>query len=193
MKRIEFADSSLKVVFEDYVLSLDQAEDRVKRLTCEIEEIAKRPEQEKLVSALMILRGVQIITAMTIVCEIGDMRRFARANDFMAALGLVPSEYSSGNKVSRGSITKTGNVHVRRVLVESAWHYRHKPTVGKGIKARRAGKAPELLSIAQKADVRLNRKFRKLVDRGKRTTVAAVATARELAGFVWAIGQQVHP
>jgi len=187
---IEFEIEALKGVFEEYILALEQAEERVGRLTVEIEEIAKKPEQAKLVSALMVLRGVQIITAMTILFEIGDLRRFGKAKDFMAALGLVPSEYSSGGKVSRGSITKTGNTHVRRVLVEAAWHYRHRPTVGNGIKARRNGKALELLNIAQKADIRLNRKFRRMTDRGKRSTVAAVATARELAGFVWAIGQQ---
>ena len=192
MKGIKFDDYSLKVVFEDYILALDQTEERVKRLTKEIEDMSKKPEQEKVIAALMVLRGVGIITAMTILSEIGDLRRYGRAKDFMAALGLVPSEYSSGNKVIRGSITKTGNVHVRRVLVESAWQYQHSPTVGKGIKARRAGKPPELLKIARKADVRLNRKFRKLVSRGKLTTIAAVATARELAGFVWAIGQQAH-
>jgi transposase len=193
MQGIQFNLPFLKTVFDEYLLALDQAEDRVKRLTQEIEEIAKMPEQARQVSALMILRGVQVITAMTILFEIGDIRRFLRAKDFMAALGLVPSEYSSGNSVRRGSITKTGNSHIRRVLVESAWHYRHRPTVGKGIKARRAGKPRELLEIAQKADVRLNRKFRRMTEHNKKpSTVAAVATARELAGFVWAIGQQVH-
>jgi transposase len=192
LKGINFDNYSLKIVFEDYILALEQAVEREKQLTKEIEEIAKKPEHEKLLAALMILRGIGIITAMTILCEIGDLRRFGKAKDFMAALGLVPSEYSSGHIITRGSITKTGNVHVRRVLVEAAWHYRHKPTVGIAIKARRAGKQPELLRIAQKADIRLNRKYRKLVDRGKRTTIATVATARELAGFVWAIGQQAH-
>jgi transposase len=193
MKGIHFETAYLARVFEEYILALDQAEDRVKRLTVEIEEIAKKPEHERRVSALMILRGVQVITAMTILFEIGDLRRFLRAKDFMAALGLVPSEYSSGSSVRRGRITKTGNSHIRRVLVESAWHYRHRPTVGKGIKARRAGKPRELLEIAQKADVRLNRKFRRMTEHNKKpSTVAAVATARELAGFVWAIGQQVQ-
>jgi transposase len=140
----------------------------------------------------MVMRGVQVVTAMTVLFEMGDLRRFDKAKEFMAALGLVPSEYSSGGKTSRGSITKTGNTHVRRVLVESAWHYRHRPTVGKTIKARRTGKSLELLNIAQKADVRLYKKIRRMTDRGKRSTVAVVAAARELAGFIWAIGQQVH-
>jgi len=192
MKGICFEINFLKTVFEEYLLALEQAEERLERLTREIEEIAVRPEHQPIISALMVLRGVQVITAMTIFFEIGDLRRFGRAKDFMAALGLVPSEYSSGSKTSRGSITKTGNSHIRRVLIESAWHYRHGPTAGKSIKARRAGKPVELTGIAQKADVRLNRKFRRMISRGKLSTVAAVATARELAGFVWAIGQQVQ-
>jgi transposase len=193
MKGIKFENATLQAVFEEYQLSLDQAKERVERLTRSIEEVAKEPEYQKPVAAFMTLRGVKTITAMTIVSEIGDMRRFGKAKDFMAALGLVPSEYSSGNNVCRGKITKTGNVHVRRVLVESAWHYQHRPTVGKTIKARRARQPMEVVQVAQKADIRLNRKFRKIVDRGKRTTIAAVATARELAGFIWAIGQRVHP
>jgi transposase len=193
MKSIQFEIGYLKTALEEYILALDQAEERVERLTKEIEEISRKSEHQKLVSALMVLRGVKVITAMTILFEIGDLRRFGKATEFMAAIGLVPSEYSSGDKVNRGSITKTGNSHIRRVLVEASWHYRHRPTVGKGIKARRAGKPLELLNIAQKADVRLNRKFRRITDRGKLSTVAAVATARELAGFIWAIGQQVQP
>jgi len=192
MLGLQFEIAELKLVLEEYLLSLTQAQERVERLTRAIEEAAKKPEHEKLVSAFLVLRGVQIITAMTILFEMGDLRRFSKAKDFMSALGLVPSEYSSGGQVSRGSITKTGNTHVRRVLVEASWHYRHKPTVGKTIKARRSGKPLELLSIAQRADIRLNRKFSRMTVRGKRSTVAAVATARELAGFVWAIGQQAQ-
>jgi transposase len=192
MLGLQFEIPELKLVLDEYMMSLIQAQERVDRLTRAIEEASKKPEHEKLVSALMVLRGIQIITAMTILFEMGDLRRFSKAKDFMSALGLVPSEYSSGGKVSRGSITKTGNTHVRRVLVEASWHYRHRQTVGKSIKARRSGKPLELLNIAQRADIRLNRKFRRMTDRGKRSTVAAVATARELAGFVWSIGQQAQ-
>jgi transposase len=193
MKGLQFENARLKTVFEEYILAMDQAEDRVERLTRSIEELAQTPEYQKPVAALMTLRGVRTITAMTIVSEIGDMRRFGKAKDFMSALGLVPSEYSSGKSICRGSITKTGNAHVRRVLVESAWHYRHRATVGKMIKARRTGQPLEVVNVSQKADVRLSRKFRRMVDRGKRATIAAVATARELAGFIWAIGQMVYP
>jgi len=138
----------------------------------------------------MTLRGVQTVTAMTVLSEIGDMRRFGKARDFMAAIGLVPSEYSSGSSIHRGSITKTGNVHVRRVLVESAWHYRHRPVASSRIKARRAGQPLEVVRVAQKADSRLYRKYRRLMDRGKPPNKTIVAIARELAGFIWAIGQQ---
>lgn len=192
MKTIHFDDDSLQMVLDEYLLTQTQAEDRVERLTQAVEEKAKAPEYKRCVAALMTLRGVQVVTAMTIVSEIGDLRRFGSAKEFMSALGLVPSEHSSGDSIHRGSITKTGNAHVRRVIVESAWHYRHRPMVGQRIKARRTGQPLEVLQVAQKADIRLNRKFRKLVERGKRTTIAAVATARELAGFIWAIGQKVH-
>ena len=192
MNGLKFGNALLRVVFEEYQLALDQAEDRLKRLTQSIEELSQTAEYQRPVAALMTLRGVKEITAMTIVSEIGDMRRFGNAKEFMAALGLVPSEYSSGKSICRGSITKTGNAHVRRVLVESAWHYRHRPLVGKAIKERRKCQPLEVVSVAQKADVRLSRKFRGLIDRGKRSTIAAVATARELAGFIWAIGQKVY-
>jgi len=192
MKALRFDDDSLQMVLDEYLLTQTQAEDRVERLTQAVEEKAKAPEYKQCVAALMTLRGVQVVTAMTIVSEIGDLRRFGSAKEFMSALGLVPSEHSSGESIHRGSITKTGNAHVRRVMVESAWHYRHRPMVGQRIKARRAGQPLEVLQVAQKADIRLNRKFRKLVERGKRTTIAAAATARELAGFIWAIGQLVH-
>lgn len=190
---IGFKDVFLTIVFEEYQIGVDQALEQLQRLTLAVSEISMTAEYKKPAESLMTLRGIQTLTAMTILSECGDLRRFGTAGEFMAAVGLVPSEYSSGAKTCRGSITKTGNAHVRRVLVEAAWHYRHKPVAGKAIKARRAGQPPSVLSVAQKADVRLNRKFRRMTDRGKRSTLAAVAVARELAGFVWAVGQQVHP
>ena len=190
---IRFEDVFLKTVFEEYQIGVDQAVEQLQRLTEAVSEISKTAEYKKPAEFLMTLRGVQTLTAMTILSECGDLRRYGTAGEFMAGVGLVPSEYSSGAKTCRGSITKTGNAHVRRVLVEAAWHYRHRPVAGKAIKARRAGQPSAVVSVAQKADVRLNRKFRRMTDRGKRSTLAAVAVARELAGFVWAIGQQVHP
>ena len=192
LNTIHFDITSLKLVFDEYVLSLEQAEERLKRLTQAVEETAKTPEQQKIVSALMTLRGVQTITAMTILSEIGDMRRFGKARDFMAALGLVPSEFSSGGKTSRGSITKTGNGHVRRVLVEAAWHYRHRLAAGPRILARRIGQPLDVLRVAQKADARLHKKYRRMIGRGKLPNITIVSLARELAGFIWAIGQTAY-
>src|SRR3990170_3831465 len=126
----------------------------------------------------------------TVLSELIDLNRFPSARKLMDFVGLVPGEYSSGGKQWRGSITKSGNVHVRRVLVEAAWHYRHSPrSTGAAIKKRREGQPPEVIETARKAELRLYKKFTRMVMRGKKTTVAAIAVARELAGFVWAIGR----
>jgi transposase len=126
---------------------------------------------------------------MTIIAEALDLRRFHNAPAFMAAIGVIPSESSSGSVEFRGSITKTGNSHLRRVLIESAWHYQYSATVGKKLKKRREGLPLAILEIARKCDQRLNKKFRRLINRGKDSRKAAVAVSRELAGFIWAIGQ----
>lgn len=139
------------------------------------------------------LRGIDTLSAMTILSELGDLRRFPSAPQMMAAVGMVPSEYSTGDKTTRYSITKTGNAHVRRVVVEAAWHYARRITTGPRLRVRRKGQPQVLIDIAQKCDLRLNRKFHRMTSRGKRSTVAAVAIARELVGFIWAIGQLVHP
>src|SRR4030042_4132861 len=140
------------------------------------------------IARLKALRGVDTLTAMTILSELIDLNRFDSPRKLMGFVGLVPGEYSTGGKQWRGSITKSGNSHVRRVLVEAAWHYRHSPrTPGAAIKKRREGQTPEVIETARKAELRLYKKFRRLVRRGKNTTVAATAVARELAGFVWAI------
>ena len=190
---ISFENVFLKTVFDEYRIGVDQAVEQLQRLSLTVTEVSTTTEYKAPAESLMTLRGIQALTAMTILSEFGDLRRFGTAPEFMAAIGLVPSEYSSGGKTCRGSVTKTGNVHVRRVLVEAAWHYRHRPVAGKAIKVRRVGQPLGVLKVAQKADVRLNRKFHRMTDRGKRSTLAAVAVARELAGFIWAIGQQVHP
>ena len=158
-----------------------------------IEEIAKTDEYASLVAALSVLRGVDRLTAMTIIAEMGDLRRFGTAPQLMAALGVVPSEYSTGDKTRRMGITKTGNAHVRRVLVEAAWQYqRFANRPGPKIRSRREGQPDERCAIARRCDDRLHRRFVRLTSRGKRSTVAAVAVARELAGFIWAIGQTAY-
>ena len=139
------------------------------------------------------LRGVETLSAMTILSEMGDLRRFATAPQLMAAVGLVPSESSTGDKTKRYGITKTGNAHMRHIAVQAAWQYQRQATASAKIKARRKDQLPEVVAIAEKCEARLNRRFHRLTSRHKKSTVAVVAVARELIGFIWAIGQIVHP
>lgn len=190
LRALAFDDENSQTVLAEYVLSVDQQMERVARLDARIEQEAQKPGIAPAVARLKTLRGIRTLTAMTILSEIIDMNRFASARQLMAFLGLIPSEYSSAGKQRRGSLTRAGNAHVRRVLVEAAWHYRHPPhRTGETIRKRREGQPPEVIEVARKAELRLNRKFMRMVMRNKRTTVAAVAVARELAGFVWAIGR----
>jgi transposase len=126
------------------------------------------------------------LTALTIAAELGDARRFPSAPSLMAFTGLVPSEYSSGTKKARGGITKTGNAHLRRVLVESAWHYRHHPFLGRTLRLRQHGAPPSVVDVAWQAQSRLHRRYRRLAARGKPKQVIVTAVARELTGFLWA-------
>lgn len=186
----KFADQNSEMVLSEYIAAIDQEIERIGRLDAQIEEESKNPEIAPAVARLKTLRGVKTLTAMTILSELIDLNRFASPRKLMGFVGLVPGEYSSGGKQWRGSITKSGNSHVRRVLVEAAWHYRHSPRkTGEAIRKRREGQPPEVIETARKAELRLYKKFTRLVMRGKKTSVAATAVARELTGFVWAIGR----
>lgn len=188
IRALSFDDPNAGTVLDEYLLSVDQQLERVARLDARIEEESQKPTVSTAVARLKTLRGVRTLTAMTIVSELIDLSRFASPRELMAFIGLVPSEYSSGGKQRRGSLTRTGNAHLRRVLVEAAWHYRHPPhRTGETIRKRREGQPPQVIETPRKAEVRLYRKFTRMVMRGKRTTVAAVAVARELTGFIWAI------
>ena len=145
-----------------------------------------------LVQALQALRGVSLIGAMTLVAELQDFLRFEHPRKLMAYVGLVPGEYTSGPKRRQGSITKAGNSAARRMLVEVAWHYQHSPRVSPIIAKRQDQLPKEITDIAWKAQLRLNAKFKRLTARRVMKTKAVVAVARELAGFVWAIGRQVQ-
>jgi transposase len=189
IKGIRFEDERDQMVLEEYRLAVEEQTERLKKYQEKIEEIAKQPTYQKRVSYLMALKGIQVLTAMTIIAEALDLRRFTDAPAFMAAIGVIPSEESSGEIERRGSITKTGNSHIRRVMIESAWHYQHCSVAGKTLKKRREGLPAEVLEIARKCDQRLSKKFRHMVNRGKDRRKTAVAVSRELAGFVWAMGQ----
>jgi transposase len=191
--KIRLAGEHAHYVLEELVGAHAERAERVDRYTEAIETAAKKAEYAPYVAALSVLRGIDTVSAMTILAELGDLRRFATAPELMAAIGLVPAEHSTGDKTVRLPITKAGNAHVRRIAVEAGWHYQRRPSSGRTVTRRRRGQPKELLDIARRCDLRLNRKFQRMTSRGKRSTVAAVAVARELMGFIWAIGQLVHP
>jgi len=177
-------------VLVDSIQAVENATARVDRLTKDIVELVESWSLRPLVKALQALRGVQLVTAVILAAELGDFARFASAPALMAYLGLVPSEHSSGEAKKRGRITRTGNGHVRRILVESAWSYRFRPSMSRAIRQRNEGVAPAVQAIAWKAQQRLNGRYKKLLGRGKNKQQTVTALARELAGFVWSIAQQ---
>lgn len=190
IEHITFEDANLQTVLEESIRAVQQSQEQLKAFDARVEENAQKPEYEKKVARYKTMRGVRTTTAMTIIAEAWDLRRYPTAPEFMGSTGLVPGEHSTGDHQHRGRITKAGNAHLRRVLVEAAWQYRHRSMAGPSIKQRRQGQPAAVVAIVERADQRLNRKFRRLVDRyNKKPAVAAVAVARELAGFIWAVGQ----
>lgn len=189
IKSLRFEDDRDQMVLDEYRLSLDEQSERLAKFQERIEELAEQDPYKVRVRYLMALKGIQCLSAMTIIAEALDLRRFVSAPAFMAAIGVIPSEDSSGDIERRGHITKTGNSHMRRVLIESSWHYQHASVAGKTLKKRREGLPAEILEIARKCDKRLHKKFWRLTNKGKDRRTAAVAVSRELAGFIWAIGQ----
>ena len=175
-----------RAVVDDYLLAIDHTEARVLELDVRLSEIAETEPYREPVGWLRCFRGIDTLTAMLILAELHDFRRFASASALMAYLGLVPGEDSSGEKHRRGRITRTGNALVRRLLVETAWHYQHRPSVGVALTRRRKGQPGRVIAIADKAQQRLCRRFRKLAAEHKPAPKIAVAIARELAGFLWA-------
>jgi transposase len=185
-----FACPALQRVCEDALQAVEQAGQRVAQLTRDLSEHTAGWSQRPLVQALQALRGVQLVSAVVLTAEVGDYRRFASPRQLMAYLGLVPSEYSSGQTRRQGRITRTGNTHVRRILVEAAWSYRYRPRLTKVIATRQEGVSAPVRAIAWKAQQRLHRRYVRLLSRGKSKQQVVTAVARELAGFVWAIARQ---
>lgn len=183
---LKFEHAADQVTLEDYVRTIEQAEERLRRLDEQLVLVAGQDPYREPVGWLRCFRGIDTMTAVTVVAELHDFRRFQTARALMAYLGLVPSEHSSGERQHRGAITKAGNIHVRRLLIEAAWHYRHRPHVGVGIRQRRTGQPEAIIAIADRAQERLCHRFRTLTARGKIPNKAVVAVARELVGFVWA-------
>ena len=190
LKSVRFELRSLQDVLDNYILAVEQIEERRSSLQANLAEVAKTDRYAKLVGWLCCLRGVDMITAMTILAELHDPRRFKTPRELMSYLGLTPSEYSSGGRTRRGGITKAGNGHVRRALVEAAWGYRHRPAVSAHIARRRKGQPAEIIAIADRAQIRLHKRYFRLKEgRRKPHNVVTVAVARELVGFIWSILQ----
>jgi transposase len=188
-----FAEPAQQYVVSDGLATVEAATLRVTQLTERLREFTKGWRLEPLVKALQAMRGVEFVTAVTLAAEVGDFLRFAKATDFMGYVGLIPSEHTSGPTRRQGPITKTGNAHVRHVLVESAWHYRNKPRIGKALRERSVEVSPQVCAIAWKAQKRLHNRLHRLISRGKCPGEAVTAVARELAGFVWAIAREEKP
>jgi transposase len=180
-----------QIVLQEYILAVTVGTERTTRLTEQITKLLPEWRLFPVVKALQALRGVAPIVAATTLAEIGDLSRFPNPRQLMAYLGLVPSEDSSGESTHRGSITKTGNGHVRRVLVEAAHAYGFPARVSRHLLKRQEGLPEPVRAIAWKAQVRLCGRFRRLMARGKLRTKIVTAIARELSGFMWAIAREV--
>jgi transposase len=186
----KFDQPAQQDVMNDYRESVEMASARVGRLTKQLAERSATWERASLVTALQALRGVEMVSAGTLVAEVGDFRRFASASELMAFVGLVPSEHSTGGSRRQGRITRMGNSHVRRILVEAAWHYRRQPRMSKAIRERNDRVSAPVRVIAGKAQQRLHKRLYRLMERGKPAPRAVTAVARELVGFVWAIARE---
>ncbi len=174
----------------DYLHEVEHMGERVRRLEQAITEAVKLApaEMQEVICGLQALRGIAQISAVTIVAELGNISRFESARQLMGYSGTVPSENSSGKRTRRGSITKTGNAHLRRIAIEAAWSYRLRPAIGPGLRKRQEGAPEEIKEIAWKAQIRLSRRYARLAAAGKDQRKIVTAVGRELLGFIWAIG-----
>jgi transposase len=193
-KEVVFEQEARQWTLEDYLSEVDHCSLRIKKIDKLIDQaIEAAPEELKEVArALQALRGIAKVSAVTIVAELGKISRFGTARQLMAYSGTVPSEHSSGSSTKRGGITKTGNAHLRRIIIEAAWCQRNKPTLRTNVKKRREGLDPEVQEIAAKAMHRLHCRYARLAARGKKHQQVVAAVAREMLGFIWAIGVVVE-
>ena len=185
LSALEFEQPRDRQTLDMYLSQMQELEAKCAEAAAEVESIAAQDCYRQQTKKLTAFKGIKTLIALSFVTDIGDFRRFANARQFMAYLGLVPSERSSGNKRRQGGITKAGNAHLRRLLVEAAWHYRSYHPSSRDLTERRRGVEAAVLSYANRAGRRLNRKYMHLVLRGKRSQVAVTAVSRELAGFLW--------
>lgn len=180
-----------QIVFQEYVRAVTEHSERLGRLEQELQDCVQTWRLRPVVDALQALRGVQFTVAVTIVAELGDLTRFDTPSQLRSYLGLTPSEYSTGDHRHQGAITKTGNAHARRALIEGAWAYRYPAKVSRHLQLRLEKLPKPLQDLSWKAQVRLCKRYRHLIARGKHATRVVVAIARELSAFMWAIAHQV--
>ena len=180
-----------QMVFDHYLRSIQECGERIAHLERQMEAALGSWSLAPLVRGLMAMRGIRLVSAMTYAAELGDLTRFSHAGELMAFVGLVPGESSSGPNRRLGPITKSGNRHVRRVLIETSWSCRHKPSISKSLRDRSRDASESVRAIAWKAQKRLHCKYHRLIARGKSSQTAITAVAREQLGFIWAIGRQV--
>jgi len=192
--KVHFQQPAQEITLSDYVHQVEHLVARIERLDQAVLEAARSapPQMRAVIEALQALRGVAQVTAVTIVAELGEISRFAKARQLMGYSGLVSSENSSGERKRRGAITKTGNAHLRRVIVEAAWAYQFRPWLGGYLLKRQVGLSEEVKEIAWKAQHRLHTRYRKLAAQGKNKPQIVTAVGRELLGFIWAIGVNVE-
>lgn len=186
LRQVQFERPVECTVFGQYLQALEQIDDRLRVLDAALAATAQQDPYRTPVGWLRCFRGIDTVTALTIVAELHGFARFRSARDLMAYLGLVPSEHSSAERHRRGRITKAGNQHVRRLLVEAAWHYRHRPGVGAALRQRRRDQPDRIIALADKAQRRLHQRYWKLLAAQKPPNRVVIAVARELVGFVWA-------
>ena len=193
LANVHFEHPAQQVALQEYIDAVETAEARRDRLMAEIAALLAEWSLAPVIAALQAMRGMALITAVTLMAEVGDLRRFDAPPRLMAYLGLVPSEHTTGDHVRRGPITKTGNGRARKALIEAAWSYRWPARVSRTLQDRLDGQPEHVRRIAWSAQSRLCRRYRRLVRGGKKPQVAVTAIAREMLGFAWAIAQHVPP
>lgn len=189
LAQITFPHPAQDIAYAEYRAAVRDADDRVIRITEALREQVKTWRFASVVAALMSLKGIEFIAAVTIVAELGDLSRFAHPKELMSYLGLVPSEYSTGETRTQGAITKAGNAHIRRVLIESAWTYRYPAKMSRVLVVRNQGQPKVVRDIAWKAQQRLCSRYRHMSARGVHHNKICIAIARELAGFIWDVAR----
>lgn len=197
-KSVHFEHVAQEETLVDYLNEVERAGERIARLEKAIDRVLEGLPQRMraVIDGLQALRGIAKVSAVTIVAELGVVSRFQRAKQLMGYSGAVSSEHSSGERVRRGAISKAGNGHLRRIIIEAAWAYRHRPAIGETLRRRQEGLSEEIRAIAWKAQHRLHARYVRLLGRGKTKQQVVTAVARELLGFIWAIGVTIegsHP